>query len=351
MELRRRLTFALILLLVLISFSTLGYRALGGPSVGLLQALYMAVITVAGVGYGEIVETASHPALRIFNIFIVLFGVAITVYVFSIVAAFIVQLEVSNPFWRRRMQRHLDELSDHFIVCGLGDTARAVVTELQKTKTCCAVIEISEDNLRKMKELHADLFHELPYTIGDATEEDVLEKCGLSRAKGLVTTLPVDKDNLVITVLARQRFPRLRIVSRATDRKFADRMMKAGANTTVSPSQIGGLRMASEAIRPHAVGFLDILIKEQGKTLRVEEIEIHTASPWASKRLDQIDLKGRMNLLVLGLKHPAGSGLPEFVVNPSDHATVSPGGVIIALGDMLDIDRARSEASVSSDAY
>ncbi len=134
-------------------------------------------------------------------------------------------------------------------------------------------------------------------------------------------------------------------MSRSTDRKFADRMMKAGANATVSPSQIGGLRMASEAIRPHVVGFLDLLLKEQGKTLRVEEVEIQPSSPWAGKRLDEIDLKGRMNLLVLGLKHPPGSGgLPDLIVNPSDRATVTGGEVIIALGDLPDIDRARREA-------
>ena len=344
MELRRRLAYAGVLLVLLITFSTLGYRLLGGPSVGLLQALYMAVITVAGVGYGEIVPTAGHPALRIFNMFIVVFGVAVTVYVFSVVAAFLVEIEVTNPFWRRSMQKRVDALTGHFIVCGLGDTGRFVVTELQKTRTSCAVIDLSEDNIRKMQELHADALRETLYVIGDATEEDTLEKCGLSRAKGLVAALPHDKDNLVITVLARQRSPRLRIVSRSTDRKFADRIMKAGADTTVSPSQIGGLRLASEAIRPHVVAFLDLLLKEQGRTLRVEEVEIQPGSPWAGKRLHEIDLKGRMNLLVLGLKHSLDSGLPELIVNPSDHATVTGAGVIIVLGDLTDIDSARREA-------
>ena len=344
MELKRRLMYAAVLLLFLIVFATVGYRLLGGSSVGLLQALYMAVITLAGVGYGEIVNTAHNPALRIFNIFIVLFGVAVTVYVFSVVASFLVEIEITNPFWRRRMQKRLDELKDHFIVCGLGDTGRFVVAELEKTRTPFVVIDLSEENVRKMLELHTELSRDLPYVVGDATEDETLEKCGLSRAKGLVTALPHDKDNLVVTVLVRQRSPRLRIVARATDRKFGERMMKAGASATVSPSQIGGLRMASEALRPHAVGFLDLLLKEQGKTLRVEEVEVQSNSPWAGKRLDQLDLKGRMNLLVLGLKHPEGSGLPDLVVNPSDHATVSPGGVIIALGDMPDNDRARREA-------
>src|SRR5467141_4306773 len=119
MALRKRLLLAITLLLGLIVVSTTGYRLIGGPSVGFLQALYMAVITLAGVGYGEMVDTSHNPALRIFNIGLVLFGVAITVYVFSVVAAFLVEIEVTNPFWRRRMQKRINELKDHYIVCGL----------------------------------------------------------------------------------------------------------------------------------------------------------------------------------------------------------------------------------------
>ena len=103
------------------------------------------------------------------------------------------------------------------------------------------------------------------YVVGDATEEDILEKAGLSRANGLIAALPLDKDNLVVTVIVRQRFPKMRIVARSAERKFSERMLRAGANSTVSPSQIGGLRMASELIRPHVVGFLDTMLKEQGR--------------------------------------------------------------------------------------
>jgi voltage-gated potassium channel len=342
MALRNRLLFALGLLLGLIVFSVTGYRLLGGESVTFLQALYMAVITVAGVGYGEIVDTSHNPALRIFNIGIVLFGVAITVYVFSVVAAFLVEVEVTNPFWRRSMQKRIDELKDHFIVCGLGDTGRHAVTELQKTLTPYVVIDTSEENVKKARELHSDTLAEMLYVVGDATEEEVLEKAGLDRARGLTAALPNDKDNLVITVIVRQRFPKMRIVSRSADRKFADRMMRAGASSTVSPSQIGGLRMASELIRPHVVGFLDQMLKEQGSTLRVEEIEVGSASRWAGTALHDLNLKGQYNLLVLGLKNVSAGA--ELLINPPDNAVVPSSGVIIAMGDMKDIQRARQDA-------
>jgi len=347
MALRKRLLFALGLLVVLIAVSVTGYRVLGGESVTFLQALYMAVITLAGVGYGEIVDTSQNPALRVFNIGIVLFGVAVTVYVFSVVAAFLVEVEVTNPFWRRRMQKRISELSDHFIVCGLGDTGRSAVGELQKTGTPYVVVDLSEENLKKSRDLHSERLKEMLYVTGDATEEDTLEKAGLDRARGLIAALPNDKDNLVITVVVRQRFPKMRIVVRSADKKFADRMMRAGATSTVSPSQIGGLRLASEVIRPHVVGFLDLMLKEQGSTLRVEEIEVDVTSRWAGARLHDLNLKGQYNLLILGLKNPGRSSGSDLVVNPPDNAVVSGRGVIIAMGDMKDIQRARQDARTS----
>src|SRR6478672_5483611 len=161
MALRKRLLVALGLLLTLIILSVTGYRLLGGSSVTFLQALYMAVITVAGVGYGEIIDTSHNPALRVFNIGIVLFGVAITVYVFSVVAAFLVKVEFTNPFWRRRMQRRINELTGHHIVCGLGDTGRHAVAELRKTNTPHVVVDLSEENIKKLKGLHPEALGEV----------------------------------------------------------------------------------------------------------------------------------------------------------------------------------------------
>jgi voltage-gated potassium channel len=340
----KRLLYAAFLLLILITISTAGYRFLGGPTVTFLQALYMAVITVAGVGYSEIVDTSRNPMLRVFNMAIVLFGVAITVYVFSVVVAFLVEIEATNPFWRRRMQKRIAELRGHCIVCGLGDTGRCAAEELQKTQTSFVIVDVSEDNIKRVKELYPDFFREILYVVGDATEEDTLERAGIAHAKGLITALPQDKDNLVITVVARQRFPRIRIVARSADHNFSQRILKAGANTTVSPSRIGGLRMASELIRPHVVGFLDLMLKEQGQTLRVEEIEVPDSSPWASKDLTVLNLKGKYNLLVLGLKPPAALGKGGLVVNPPENSVVPGGGVILAMGEIEDLQRARQHA-------
>ena len=337
MALRKRLLVALGLLLLLIAIATTGYRLLGGRSVTLLQSLYMAVITLAGVGYAEIVDTSRNPFLRIFNIAVVLVGVALTVYVFSVVAAFLVEVEATNPFWRRRMQKRINEINGHFIVCGLGDTGRHALEELRKTHTPHVAIELREENLNRMKEAYPAMADELLYILGDATEEEVLEKAGIARAKGIVTALPQDKDNLVITVIVHQRFPKMRIVARAADERFSERMLRAGAQSTVSPSRIGGLRMASELIRPHVVSFLDLMLKSNSQTLRVEEISV-AGPPWAGQALKDLPIRRDFNLLVLAVKSDVKD---QLWVNPPDTLVLQPGSAIIVLGDVNDIQNAR----------
>jgi len=219
-----------------------------------------------------------------------------------------------------------------------------VVEEMHRTGTQYVVVDLHEELIKKVGETHADLFRDMLYLVGDATEEETLSRAGIEHAKGLVTGLPVDKDNLVVTVIAHQAFPNLRIVARASDQKFAERMVRAGARATVSPSHIGGLRMASELIRPHVVGFLDLMLKDQSQTLRVEEIEIGTASPWVGNPLSEIGIHARHNLLVLAVKSGREAGVPKLWVNPPDKLMIRSGTAIIVLGDVKDIRAARSEA-------
>jgi voltage-gated potassium channel len=163
----------------------------------------------------------------------------------------------------------------------------------------------------------------------------------------LKTALPVDKDNLVVTVVAHQNFPNLRIVARSADQKFSERMLRAGARSTVSPSHIGGLRLASELIRPQVVGFLDLMLKDHSQTLRVEEIEIDGASPWVGTPISEIKIPARHNLLVLGVKNAGAAGANRLWVNPPDALVIRAGAAIIVMGDMKHIREARREAKSS----
>lgn len=343
MNLRRRLLYALVALLFVLTASVIGYKAIGGPEVTFLQALYMAVITLAGVGYGEIIDTSHNPGLRIFNIFVVLVGVAITVYAFSVLTAFLVEGSIRNIFWRRRMQHRIAELKDHFIVCGLGDTGRYCVEELLKTETPFVAVDVHADNVRKLQESLPDA-KDLLFVVGDAADAAVLEQAGITRAHGLLAALPSDKDNLVITVVARQQNSSLRIVSRCTDLKFAERLTKAGANATVSPNHIGGLRMASEALRPSVVSFLDQMLKEKSHTIRVEEISVPQGGAWVGLTINDIDLRGKYQLLPLAIKFDKDQKEQKFVFAPGERQTVSAGSVIVVMGEIHDVKRARNDA-------
>jgi voltage-gated potassium channel len=341
MNLRRRLAYALLVLLAVVVLSVSGYCLLGGADVTFLQALYMAVITLSGVGYTEVVDTSHNPVLRIFNVFVVLFGVTIMVYVVSLVTAFLVEGELGDLFWRRKLDKKIDGLTGHYIICGLGDTGRYIAIELQAAGTPYVVIENREDLVQKFRETHRDLL----YVIGDATDEAVLDRTAVGRAKGLIAGLSADKDNLVITFLVRQKNPAIRIVARCSDEaKFSDRMLKAGADATVSPNRIGGLRLASEVLRPQVVEFLDLMLKEQSRTVRVEQIEIPEGSGWSGLSLDHLNLKARHGLVPLAVKNSGTHQNPAFLVNPPGDQVLRDGAIVIVMGDVNDVKRARDEA-------
>lgn len=343
MELRRRIITASLLLLAVIAISVAGYRLLGGQQVGLLQALYMAVITLAGVGYGEFVDTGGSPVLRVFNIFVVMFGVMITAYVFSAVTAFLVEGDYSNSFRRRKMLKRVAQLRNHYVVCGLGDTGRHAVTELQKTGSPYVVIDTHEETIRRFQEHAGSGFSDMLYINGDATDEDILEAAGLPHAAGLLTMVGEDKDNLVITVMVRQKNPNVRLVAKCKDLKFSERMLKAGANSVVSPNKIGGMRLASEMLRPHVVGFLDLMLKEQSRTLRIEEIPLASGSPWLGKTIGDLCLRDSFNLLPMAIK--SANQQPDFRVNPPDTLQLAAGAVLIVMGDVHDIQNAKKQAA------
>jgi voltage-gated potassium channel len=344
MNVRRRLLYALLALIAMAAFSVTGYQLIGGPDVTFLQSLYMAVITLAGVGYGEIIDTSHNPALRIFNMFVVGLGVTITVYVFSVVTAFLVEGEIRNIFWRRTMQKRIQALKDHFIVCGLGDTGRYAVEELHKTKTPFIVIENHEENIKRFQEHESGSYREILYVVGDATEEKVLDAAGLDRSRCVIAAVNSDKDNLVITVMVRQKNPNVRIVARCTDVKFADRMLRAGASTAVSPNAIGGLRLASEALRPHVTSFLDLMLREKARTLRIDEIVIPAASPWTGCCMADLKFRAIYNLMPLAVKTTVGEHKHDFMVNPPDTLALQAGTVLIVMGDVEEIQRARHDA-------
>ena len=335
MELRRRLLKALAAVLLFAAVSVVGLHALG-RDVSWLDAIYMVVISLTGVGYTEIVNTSHSTALRVFNMFVLVGGISLVLYVLSVATAFFVEGNFGSLFRRRRMDRRITGFTGHFVVCGAGETGLLVLDELGKTGAKAVVLDLKEDRLVALRERPG-----LATVAGDATDLDTLERAGLARASCVVAALPHEKDNLIITVLVRQKEPKIRIVARHVDPVMADRLRKAGADATVSPTAIGGMRLASEAVRPHVVGFLDQMLKEKGVTVRIEELHVPVGSPWTGRDLAGLDLRGRWGLTALAVKDSADG---PFRYGPAPEETVRAGAILVVLGDERRIDEARAQA-------
>jgi voltage-gated potassium channel len=333
MNLRRRLILALLLLVLVVLVAADGYQYLGGARVDFLDAIYMAVITFATIGYGEVIDTSGNPPLRIFNMVMILFGIAIMLYVFSVSTAFVVEGELRDILRRRKMQKEIQRLKNHFIVCGAGETGQYIVRELLKTKNVFVVIDHDEAQLEKIQQLG-----QFPVLMGDASNEEVLVMAGLARARGLVSALRDEKDNLMVTVTARQMNPTIRIVARCAEARMTDKLIMAGANSAVSPNMIGGLRLASELIRPHVVSFLDLMLRDK-KAIRVEQITVREESPWVGRSLQEIDLHGHYDLLVLALCQPSG----EMRYSPETDV-LAGGDVLVVMGEVSNLLKAREAA-------
>jgi len=346
---RRRLGYSAIAMTVITVVAVGGYRLFGGPDVTFLQALYMAIITIAGVGYAEIVDTSHNPTLRIFNMLVVAASVVITLYAFSVLTAFLVEGELRNLFWRRTMEKRIRELKDHFIICGLGDTGRYAVQELHKTGAPYVLVDGNEETIKRFQEQEDGKFREALCITGDATDPVVLDEAGLDRARGIIAALANDMDNLVITVMVRQKTHNVRIVARCTEVSFAERLIKAGANTAVSPNAIGGLRLASEALRPHVTGFLDMMLREKTRTLRIDEIVVPAGSPWSGQCLQDIKFRARYHLVPLAIKSAIGEK-NDYLFNPPESLALQPGSIIIVMGDVEEVHRARKDALAHDEA-
>ena len=335
MSLRKQLVLSLLLLVIVVLSAVAVYMWFGGPEVTLLDAFYMAVITITTVGYAEIVNTQSHPALRLFNIFFILIGIGIMLYTFSVSTAFIVEGELNHFFWRRKMQKLIRDMHDHLIICGAGETGTYLVKELLKTGNVFVVIDHDEGRLARIGQLG-----EVPVLKGEGGDEEILMTAQIQKARGLASVLPEDKDNLLLTVTARLLNPNLRIVARCAEAPMLEKLLRHGANAAISPNMIGGLRLASELIRPGVVSFLDTMLRDPSGTLRVEEITLAEGSPWIGKKLKEIDLHGRYELLPLAIRKPDGN----MKFNPRDNTVMASGDVLVVMGDVANAWKARDAA-------
>lgn len=304
---------------------TVGYLVIGRGETSLIDALYMTVITLTTVGYGEVVDLKAHPEGRIFTMALLLVGVGTFVYFVSNLTAFMVEGSLETVLWSRRMKRKINALSDHTVLCGGGHTGEAVLMDLVETERPFVLIERDP---QRVKQLVALAGHEFPVVIGDATEDDCLEQAGIANASGLVAAISNDKDNLIVTVSARLLNADLRIIARCIDKKVSDKLIKAGANAVVSPNLIGGMRMVSELVRPAAVSFLDTMLRDKDRRLRVEEVEIQRGSPLDGRPLGALESTASRDVLIVATRRADGS----WIYNPEDDVILEVGMALVLIG-------------------
>jgi voltage-gated potassium channel len=265
----RRVLIGAALLLAVHVVGTVGYLIIGGQHTSIIDALYMTFITVATIGYGEIVDLSHSPGGRVFTMLIAFAGIGIFTYLFSTFTAFILETNLNHAYRRRRMERKIAEMSGHYIVCGIGRVGSCVADELLKTEHPFVVIDPNEEKQSAYAERTG---HQL-YITGDASDDSMLLGAGVVRCKGVFAVAGDDSKNLVISLSSRQLNPKARIVARVHDPRNAEKTRRAGADEIVSPDFIGGLRLASAMLRPHAVSFMDMMLRTNDG-LRVGEVTV-----------------------------------------------------------------------------
>lgn len=324
-KLRGRLLSAAIVFVITYIAGTVGYHIIGGDEHSWMDAAYMTANVIATVGFREAITVQGDTTAALFTIVLMFFGAGALVYATSIVTAFVVEGDLTEGFRSRRMLRAIQDMKDHYVVCGAGATGYAVLRELVHTKRPVVVIEMNDDRGGRVQ---AD-FPEVPLLKEDFTDDEVLQRAGLERAAGIVICTTIDKDSLVTAITARQLNPKLRIIARAASERSMERLRHAGVDGVVSPALIGGMRMASELVRPAVVGFLDMMLKDRDKNLRVEEVMVPPGSPFVGKPIDDLHAHARTNCLILALRKPDGT----YVYNPRDNTPVDGGTILIVMGE------------------
>lgn len=326
---RRRLLMAALLPPMLIVIGTLGYQLIEGWS--FFDALYMAVITLTTIGFGEV-----HPlgmAGRVFTMVLALSGIFTMFFAATELLRSFASGELRALLGRQRIEKTMDKLTNHVVVCGYGRMGRLVCQEFSGVGVPYVVIDSTAEVLADFTLPHGVPLH------GDATNDDCLRRAGIERARALVTVVPADADNLFITMSARLLNEELPIIARAEEEASAKKMMRAGATRVISPYLIGGARVAQAVLRPTVHDFIDVATRSEHLALQLEEVVVATGSKLAGAKLDASRLKAGVNVIIVAIKKP---GSP-MTFNPEE-ASIEAGDTLVMLGSREELDRAEHMA-------
>jgi voltage-gated potassium channel len=315
-----RILLPLYLLIAITIIGTIGYTVIAHYS--LTDAFYMTIITVATVGYEEV-----HPldtSGKIFTAFLIIISFGTFAYAISSITKFVMDGEINQLFKSRKLNATIQKMSDHVIICGYGRNGRQAAQVLKKHNQRFIVVEKNTELTSNMQHQYSDLV-----VSADATLDETLMKSGILRAKALITTLPVDADNLFIVLTARNLNPRLTIISRASEDNSDAKLKIAGANNVIMPDKVGGAHMASLVMKPDVLEFVDYIVGQGGDGMNLEEITFENIpEPLRHQTLKDLEIRNKSGANIIGFKTATG----EFIINPSADTKIIPHAKIFVLG-------------------
>ena len=332
-------------LFLLLALGTLGFYFLTNAfsptneQIDILDSLYFSVISLTTVGYGDnldllLLDEPGRTYGIVFTVSYLLVGYGVLLWAFSTVIANFVGGTLSGLIKRRDILRKIEKLKNHIVLCGIGKTGITIITELIQTNNQFVLIDIDESQIEHTKTLSG--FEDMLYIVGDPAEEDILKKAGIERARGIICNLADDKENVFLTLTSRSLNKDIRIVSRAYEQKNRQKLIRAGTNRVVFPSQIGAFRMVSEMIRPTVVTFLDKMLRE-GSTKRVSEVTLSDTSKYVGQALRECNIYSDSGLNVVAIFDKEVEG--EYVFNPSADYVLKGNTKLVVIGDVSQIEK------------
>ncbi len=318
MESIRHLKLCVFLLLLIIFIGVTGYMTI--EHWGFLDALYMTVTTFTTVGYREVHEVSDSG--RMFTIFFIIIGVMYFLYIAGAIVQFMVEGQIRTILGRRSLDKKIDRLRNHYIVCGYGRIGKTLCKILKRKAVDLVVIEKDQDLMPVMVE------DKIFYLSGDAGDETNLIKAGIQRAKGLIAVLATDTDNVFLVLTARQLNPDLYIMANASRNESKPKLLAAGANRVELPYDMGAVSMAQRIIRPTVTNFLNLAFAQKRKDIQMEEIPVSPSSKLVNIMLKDSGIRQQFNLIIIAVKKSDDS----MLFNPSFEAVIESGDTVIAVG-------------------
>ncbi|MEI6221568.1 MAG: potassium channel protein [bacterium] len=318
----------LLLVILTVFVGVAGFMIIEGWS--FFDALYMVVITLTTIGYGEVQPLS--PAGRIFNIFFITIGVTMALYALSTIASLVIGGNLQQAYWRKKMAKSITTLKEHYIVCGLGRVGLYIASVLDQEKQPFVVIDTNENTLENTAEKN-----HWNFILGDASSEEILKQAGVSKAKGIIICTHTDANNVYITLSARMMNPKISIVARGNSLEAHDKLVKAGADQVISPHVAGGKLMVSALLKPHVTNFLESTFSPLDDVY-IEEIEIKPKSSLANITIKKSDLHHQVGVTILAIINHKDK---KTLINPPASTMIEANDKLLIVGNKKQIKATR----------